>query len=112
MTPRQLRTKLKETQAKLNIANNIVAKQIDEIDSLNRCLEIQDKRLKEYQECCTHNEERINRLKQKVKDKTQYYKSWIKETAENNKLKKIIYILAGVCTIEILLLVAILINKG
>lgn len=96
MNFKELRQQKNNYKKMLGIANNTVKQQIDEIDTLNRVVSIQEIELNKYkvelQEIAEIKTRIEKRIKYIIPIKNHFYKNWIKQVEKTNKIKKYLYL--------------------
>lgn len=96
MNFKELRAEKNKIKTMLNYANNTVKRQMDEIDTLNRIIDIKNNQIACLNHELEEDKEYIARLKRRLKkfkeDKNKYYKLFV----ESNKITKS-QLFYGVC---------------
>lgn len=98
---KELRAKLKDTESKLNKANEIVYNQITEIATLNQLIELQSAQIKCMRQEKLVEEKAKNRLNLRLKIAQRstnfFYKRWIKEIRKT-RIQKIMLCISAIAT--------------
>lgn len=111
---KEIKAKLKDAQAKIDKANEIICNQITEIATLNQLIELQSKQIKNMNQEKTVEDKMKNRLKTKLritqKSRDIFYKRWLFENKKIGKQKIMLY-LSAITTVIFAIMFIIGISK-
>lgn len=86
-----LRKQIRDSGEKLNKANSIVCKQIDEIETLNRLIDVQSNQIKclqrDYEEEHKQRESLEKRIGVARRSRDKIHKKWLKQQIVSNRWK-------------------------
>ena len=111
---KEIKAKLKDAQAKIDKANEIICNQITEIATLNQLIELQSTQIKNMNQEKTVEDKMKNRLKTKLritqKSRDIFYKRWLFENKKIGKQKIMLY-LSAITTVIFAIMFIIGISK-
>ena len=111
---KEIKAKLKDAQAKIDKANEIICNQITEIATLNQLIESQSKQIKSMKQEKIVEAKVKNRLKIKLRitqrSRDLFYKRWLLENKKNGNQRIMLY-LSSIATVIFAIMFTIGISK-